>query len=326
MLRGLLGESSERLLVGPESADDAGIVALLGSDGLDEDAPIALVQTVDYFPPVVDDPYLYGAIAAANSLSDVYAMGGQPISVLNVASFPAGFPQEWMREIFRGGIEQVHAAGAVVAGGHTSRSPEPFYGLSVTGVVERQRVLDNAGAGVGDLLYLTKALGMGTLTTAGMKGRITAEELGPAARQMAALNRHAAEAMTAAGASACTDVTGFGLVGHAYNVARASGVTLRIESGEVPLFEGAYELAVEGFLSGGAKRAMTQLEDDFRVEEGLDETRVKLVFDAETSGGLLIAVPQARAQALEDGLAARGQLVARVGHVVADAGVAVEVV
>jgi len=325
VLRGLLGGKSERLLVGPESADDAGIVALLAADGLAADAPIALVQTVDYFPPVVDDPRTYGAIAAANALSDVYAMGGEPISVLNVAGFPSDFPLEWMRAIFRGGFETVHAAGAVVAGGHTTRSPEASYGLAVTGVVPRERIIDNAGARAGDVLYLTKSLGMGTLTTAAMKQAITWAELEPAARQMATLNRLAAEAMVAAGATACTDVTGFGLVGHARNVAAASGVTILIETPALPFFDGAVELARAGFLSGAARRGLEQLQGEVAIDAGLDETIVKLVFDAETSGGLLIVIPAERAALLERELAARDQLVRRVGSVIPQAGVAVRV-
>ncbi len=316
MLRGVSTGKDERLLVGPETFDDAGIVELRGVEGLPADTQVALVQTVDYFPPVVDDPYFYGAIAAANSLSDVYAMGGKPLSALNLAGIPKDFPKEWTSEIFRGGFEKMREARCVVAGGHTVASKEALFGFAVTGVVDRRRVAANSGAKAGDRLYLTKSLGMGTMTTGAKRAKITWKELEPAARQMATLNERAADAMNAAGAKAATDITGFGLVGHARNIAAASGVTLRLELARAPLFPGALELARAGFTSGGAKRGRTGLAADVSIRAGLDETLVNLAFDAETSGGLLICVPAAAATKLERELAARDLPVCAIGEVV----------
>lgn len=326
VLRGVLRPSDERLLVGPSTVDDAGVVLVGHGEGLPEGVSVALVQTVDYFPPVVDDPYYYGAIAAANSISDVYAMGGRAFSVLNLAGFPKGFPQEWITEIFRGGFDKVSEAGAVVAGGHTLQSPEATFGFAVTGIVDREELTANDGARVGDRLYLTKSVGMGPLTTAAMRQKIGWEDLRPAADQMATLNRAAAEAMVAVGAHACTDVTGFGLIGHACNVARASGVTLRLELGVVPVFPGALEVARAGTLSGAAGRGRIGLQDDVSIGGGLDEVLVSLCFDAETSGGLLIAVAPEDAAALEAELRERGVPVHAIGEALAHTGRAIELV
>jgi len=316
VLRGVIGEADERLLVGPTTVDDAGVVALGPAAGFAELHDLALVQTVDYFPPVVDDPYYYGAIAAANSLSDVYAMGGRPYTALNLAGFPKDFPSDWMHEIFRGGFDKVKESGAVVAGGHTVQSAEVQFGFSVTGFVDRKSISANAGAQVGDVLYITKPLGMGTMTTAAKRGKVAWAEMEPAAIQMATLNARAAEAMTACGAHAATDITGFGLAGHGKNIAAASGVTLRFETAELPIFPGALELARAGFMSGGAARGQAALAGEVVTADGLDETLAKLVFDAETSGGLLIVVAEDRAAILERELEARGQLVRVVGRVV----------
>ncbi|MEZ6004887.1 MAG: selenide, water dikinase SelD [Planctomycetota bacterium] len=306
-----LGSAQPELLVGPETLDDAGVVRL-GSAG----APgMCLVQTVDYFPPVLDDPYLYGSVAAANSISDVYAMGGTPLSVLNLAGFPADFPDEWIREILRGGFDKVREAGAIVAGGHTVMAQEPLFGFAVTGLVHESRVLSNEGARAGDRLYLSKPLGMGSITTANRKGLIDAEVLRSAAAIMAHLNRAAAEAMVAAGAHAATDITGFGLIGHAHNIARASHVTLEFDAAALPLFPGALELARKNVLSGGSARGRAAIGSDVRWQPGVEETLVRLLFDAETSGGLLIAVPEAQAAQLEQELRARYEPVHAVGQV-----------
>lgn len=303
--------------------DDAGVVLLGEAEGLPAGVRLALVLTVDFFPPVVEDPYFYGAIAAANSLSDVYAMGGRPLSALTLASLPKEFPAEWVGEIHRGGFDKIHEAGASIAGGHTVQGQIQF-GFSVTGVVDPDRMTANSGARVGDVLYLTKPLGMGTMTTAAKKGAIGWAELRPAAEQMATLNDRACAAMVAAGARACTDVTGFGLVGHGRNIAAASGVTLRIESARVPLFGDVLELSRRGLNSGGAKRGRTALATEVSVAGGLDEARTSLLFDAETSGGLLIAIPAGKAALLERELQARDQLVAPIGELVPHSGVHVE--
>ncbi len=316
VLRELGDEKDERLLVGVETMDDAGVVRL---------GDVALVQTVDFFPPVVDDARLFGAIAAANALSDVYAMGGRPVSALTLASFPAGFPEEWLGEILRGGFDKVREAGAVVAGGHTVEG-EVQFGFACTGVVDPEQTITNAGARVGDVAYLTKVLGMGTMTTAAKLKKITWAELLPAAEQMATLNDRAAEAMIAVGAHACTDVTGFGLAGHARNVAAASGVTMRVRAGEAPLFPGALDLARRGLLSGGSKRGQKALADEVSVAADVDETLRDLLFDAETSGGLLIVVAPDRADALERELRRRSLPVHRVAEVLAATGAALEIV
>jgi selenide,water dikinase len=308
VLRDIHPRDDDRLLVGPETLDDAGVLRI----SADPAAPL-LVQTLDFFPPVVDDPYFYGAIAAANSLSDVYAMGGRPLSALTIAGFPKEFDEEWMAAILRGGFEKVREAGAVVAGGHTVES-ELQFGFSVTGLVDPAQVTANSGARAGDLVYLTKPLGMGTMTTAAKFQKIPWEQLRPAAEQMATLNAAAAEAMVAAGARAATDITGFGLMGHGRNLARGSGLTLHLRAADLPLFPGALELARAGVASGGAKRGKANLAGQVRVAEGLDEGRVTIAFDAETSGGLLIAIPVARAGQLEAELRARDVAVRAVGE------------
>lgn len=326
VLRGVSGEKDERLLVGPETFDDAGVVELAGVEGLPADTDLALVQTVDYFPPVVDDPWYYGAIAAANSLSDVYAMGGRPYTALNLAGIPKDFTPEWTAEIFRGGFETMRKAGAIVVGGHTVQSAEALFGFAVTGFVDRRKIATNAGARAGDLLYLTKRLGMGALTTAAKQEKITWRDLEPAARQMATLNDQAAAAMNQVGAHACTDITGFGLVGHARNIAKSSRVTLRIELARAPIFDGALALARAGTLSGGAKRGRTALADVVSIRAGLEEALVNLVFDAETSGGLLMVIAPGKAAQLERELAARDLLVACIGECVPDSGRLIELI
>jgi selenide,water dikinase len=325
VLRGLANTPDERLLVGPQTMDDAGVVLLGHAEGLPAGVELALVLTVDFFPPVVDDPYWYGAVAAANSLSDVYAMGGRPVSALVLASLPKDLPEEWIGEIHRGGFEKVREAGACIAGGHTVQGQIQF-GFAVTGVVERKQMTANSGARAGDVAYLTKPIGMGTMTTASKAGKVDWETMLPAVRQMATLNRAAAEAMAASGAHACTDITGFGLVGHARNIAKASGLTMRLESARVPLFPGALELSKRGLNSGGAKRGRVGLEDEVRIASGLAEPLVNLLFDAETSGGLLIVVARDDAARLERELAARQLPAQAVGEFAAPTGVAIEIV
>src|SRR5690349_12523025 len=317
------------MLVGPQSFDDARVFVLGPSEGVSpgpSGSPrVARVQTMDFFPPVVDDPYWYGAIAATNSVSDVYAMGGRPLTALTLASLPKGFPPEWTAEIFRGGFDKIAEAGATVVGGHTVESDIQF-GFSVTGIVDPARMTANSGARAGDLAYLTKPLGMGSMTTSSKKKVIDWKTMEPAVVQMATLNAQAADAMLAAGAKAATDVTGFGLVGHGRNVAKASGVTLRIETARLPLFPGALELASAGHCSGAAQRGRKGLAQEVRVGSGIAEGLLNVVFDAETSGGLLIAIPPDRAATLEKELRARGVLVARIGEFVAATGVHVELV
>ena len=276
-----------RLLVGHETFDDAGVFRL--SDDL------ALVQTVDFFAPIVDDPYLFGQIAAANALSDVYAMGGTPLTALAIAGFPtAKLPLTVLSQILRGGQDKVHEAGAVIAGGHTVVDEEVKYGLAVTGHVHPQRMLTNAAARAGDLLILTKPIGTGILTTAAKSGAITEDALAAAIQSMRTLNATAARAAVELGVRCATDVTGFGLLGHASHVARASDVTLRLARSAIPSFPMARDLAgakVGG--TGGATRNAAYLEPLVDWGAATDVDRALLV-DPQTSGGLLLAVPEGR--------------------------------
>lgn len=309
---------SDRLLVGPEHFADAGIVRL--------DDETALVQTVDFFPPVVDDPYMYGAIAAANSLSDCFAMGGRPLSALALAAFPEGFDPAITAQIMKGGVDKLREAGAVLAGGHTVANDEISYGYAVTGTVHPERYVPNDGAVVGDVLFLTKPIGMGSVTTALKKRKAPVEYAERACRQMAHLNAAASGAMLEVGVHACTDVTGFGLLGHASHVARASSVSFRLEASAIPVFEGAEALVRGGLLSGGAERTRVYLGEQMRVAPSVPRWLVNACLDAETSGGLLIAVSPDRADALSTALVERGELAARIGGVVSKDGAQIELV
>lgn len=278
----------------------------------------ALVQSVDFFTPVVDDPYQYGQIAAANALSDLYAVGAKPLTALNLVSFPITcLDPDILLKILQGGAERVHAAGAVIGGGHSIEDDEPKYGLSVTGMVDPQRMLSAAGCREGDQLYLTKPLGTGLLTTA-LKGEmLSAAEIVEAVNGMVALNRDAAEAMRAAGASACTDITGFGLVGHAVEMATASNVGLRVFLADLPVYPRALEMAEMGLVPAGSHRNRDYYFPRVAGVEQQDPLLLDLFSDAQTSGGLLIAVSTARAEQLEKELSDRRLPVFRVGEVIA---------
>ncbi|HWP70377.1 MAG TPA: selenide, water dikinase SelD [Gemmatimonadaceae bacterium] len=272
-----------RILVGRETFDDAGVFRL--SDDL------ALVQTVDFFAPIVDDPYEFGQIAAANALSDVYAMGGEPLTALSIVGFPTGkLPIEVLTEILRGGQDKVHEAGAFIVGGHSIIDEELKYGLSVTGRVHPDRMLTNTGAREGDVLVLTKPLGTGFVTTALKRGSISAEVAKPAVESMRALNRDAARAAVELGAKCATDITGFGLLGHALNVARGSNVTIRIDASTLPVLPGALDAWRTGSTPGGAERndAFIREHTDWRNTEPFHEA---LVIDPQTSGGLMVSLP-----------------------------------
>jgi selenide,water dikinase len=274
-----------RLLVGSETFDDAGVFRL--SDDL------ALVQTVDFFAPIVDDPYAFGQIAAANALSDVYAMGGEPLTALCIAGFPTGrVPLSVLTEILRGAQDKVREAGAVVAGGHTVVDDEPKFGLAVTGRADPRRLLTNAAAVPGDVLVLTKPLGTGILTTAAKQSRLDDETQRIMIESMSRLNAGASRAALAAGARCGTDITGFGLLGHMSHIARASNVTLRVSLSAVPLLPRTRELAEQGITTGGAERNEEYLEG--RVDWGaLSDVDRTLLVDPQTSGGLLVALPRA---------------------------------
>jgi selenide,water dikinase len=274
-----------RLLVGRGSFDDAGIF-LLTDD-------IALVQTVDFFAPIVDDPYTFGRIAATNALSDVFAMGGEPLTALNIVGFPAGkLPLEILTEILRGGQDMVRAAGAVIAGGHTIIDEEIKYGLSVTGRANPKQILTNAAAKPGDVLVLTKSIGTGLLATAGKAGELGVADNEALILSMTTLNATASRAALALGIRCATDVTGFGLLGHATHIARASGVTLRIDVAAVPLLPGARAAWKRGARTGGGSRNFDWLEATIDWGMAPDAERA-LLLDPQTSGGLLLAMPSA---------------------------------
>ncbi len=278
---------------------------------------LALVQTVDFFPPVVDDPRHYGRIAAANSLSDVYAKGGVPLTVLQIVCFPKDeVPLEVLREILEGAAEVVREAGAVVLGGHSVIDVEIKFGMAVTGRIDPVNIVPNSGAKVGDLLYLTKPLGMGSITTGAKKDKVAPEIVEAACRVMGTLNKAAAEAMLAAGPNAATDITGFGFLGHSASVARQSKVTLEIEASQLPIFPGALDLAAKGILSGGSARTRDFLGAEVGFGRNVDRALADLLFDAETSGGLLISLPADRAPRLEAELRRRDVPVHRIGRVV----------
>jgi selenide,water dikinase len=286
-LEGLPRRADSRLIVGHETMDDAGVFVL--SDDM------ALVQTVDFFAPIVDDPYLFGQVAAANALSDVYAMGGEPLTALNIVGFPSGkLPLEVLREILRGGIEKVHEAGALVVGGHTIIDEELKYGLAVTGRADPRRLLTNATARAGDRLILTKPIGTALLATAAKQGELPEAELRALGDSMRSLNAAASRAALSVGATCATDVTGFGLLGHASHIAKASRVTLRIFVRRVPLLPGARAAADRGVRTGGADRNLAFLEPLVDWGKSSETDRV-LMIDPQTSGGLLVALNAERA-------------------------------
>lgn len=279
---------------------------------------LAIINTVDFFTPVVDDPYTYGVISATNSLSDVYAMGGEPKTALNIVCFPqSGIDKEILADILRGGADKATEAGVVVVGGHSVADDEIKYGMAVTGVIDPRRITRNVGAQVGDVIVLTKPLGTGIVTTALKKGHLSEEEYGAAVVSMSTLNVKAASIMLRYSVHACTDVTGFSLMGHSCEMAMGSGVTLRLRAAALPLLPGAQRLALEGYITGGCKRNRTYLADKVRVASFVPQDLNEIAFDPQTSGGLLIAIPEREAEALTRDLSTAGVLAAAViGEVV----------
>ncbi len=318
VLRPLNLPSHPNLLIGLATSDDAAVYRIAPDQ--------ALVQTVDFFPPVVDDPYTFGAIAAANALSDIYAMGGTPIMALAIAAFPDNLPPAILSSILQGGADKVAEAGAVVAGGHTVVDAEPKYGLCVTGTVHPDRILAKGRVEPGDVLLLTKPLGTGAVTTAHKRGVAQAAHLDAAVASMLRLNRRAAEFAVACGARTATDITGFGLLGHASEMARSSGVALRIQLGAVPLLPGALDYAAAGVLPGGLGRNRAFLLADGLVTlgEGVGGPRAELLFDPQTSGGLLVALPPAAAAAFQRRCDEAGEPCAAIGVAEAGMGIVVE--
>ena len=315
MLRQLPPMTDPALLVGPSTGDDAAVYRLT-----DE---LALVQTVDFFPPIVDDPFAYGEIAAANAISDVYAMGGTPMLALNVAAFPVDLPVEVLGEVMRGAASKAAEAGVIVVGGHTVDDQEPKFGMAVTGVVEPGREVTNAGARPGDALVLTKPIGTGVITTAAKQDRAAPEVLAGAVECMGALNRDASHAMVEVGANACVDVTGFGLIGHLLEITRASsGVSAEVSLGAVPVLEGVRDLLGQGIAPGGTRRNLASADRDVDWDPALGEDDRLLLCDAQTSGGLLIGVEAGRAARLVEALEAHGVSGAAIVGRVLDEGAA----
>jgi selenide, water dikinase len=313
VLAGLKGQTHPDLLVGLGRSDDAAVYRL--SD------EVAIIQTVDFFPPIVDDPYTYGAIAAANAMSDVYAMGGQVLFALNVAGFPRELPKGIISAIFTGGADKVREAGGVVAGGHTVVDPEPKYGLCVTGRVHPARILVKGGLAVGQRVFLSKPLGTGVVATAAKAEACEAAVLQGAVESMLQLNRAAAEVAQEAGVTGATDITGFGLVGHAAEMVEASGAGITFRAKDFPLLPGALALAEQGHLSGGMKRNRRHVEGtlgarrQLAIDALLPAALINVLFESETSGGLLFAVDPERTVSVHAGFKRRGESCWEVGEV-----------
>ena len=288
LLEGFRTHSDSRLLVGYDKSDDASVYYL--------DENTALVQTTDFFPPIVDDPFLYGQIAAANAISDVYAMGGEPKLALNILCLPESMTAEMVQELLRGGYDKAYEAGAIITGGHTIHGAEPIYGLAVSGFVHPKKVLTNSGAKPGDVLILTKPLGVGVLTTAAKAGLVPDNVMQRIYRQMATLNKDARDIMVRYRVHSCTDVTGSALLGHSSEMAQGSGCTVHIQSKNVHFHQEAWEFADMGFLPAGAYRNRDYAESGVRVRGCVSRTRQDLLYDPQTSGGLLMAVDAADAE------------------------------
>jgi selenide,water dikinase len=307
LLRDLPPITDPNVLVGTDKADDAAVYKLTEE--------IALVLTTDFFTPVVDFPYDFGAVAAANALSDVYAMGGRPLTALNLVGFPDGLAPSILADILRGGADKAKAAGIDLVGGHTIKTDEPIYGLAVTGTVHPARVIHNAGGKPGDVLVLTKPLGVGIVTTASKNDQDSQGAISQVIALMATLNRAAGEAMTHVGVHAATDVTGFGLLGHLRNLALASQVGATIWLDALPVVDAAWTYVRAGIAPGGTHANWRFLNDWVRYDDGVDKAAQLVVCDAQTSGGMLIAVPEDRVERLIEELVARGApCAARVGR------------
>jgi selenide,water dikinase len=298
---------SPDLLVGLGAPDDAAVYRLADDQ--------AVIATTDFFTPIVDDAYQYGVIAATNALSDVYAMGGRPLLALNIAALPPDLPVEMMIDIMRGMATTVRAAGAVIAGGHTIQDKEPKVGLAVVGIAHPDRLLTKAGARPGDALVLTKPLGTGCITTAAKRGTAEAAHVEEAIGWMMRLNRAAAESACAVGARGATDITGFGFLGHALEMADASAVTFHVRFDGVPLMDGAMQYADAWAFPGGSVANKGSFESGVRFAPDLTQEEQMLLFDAQTSGGLLIAVPAGKVEAFGAEMAARGEPWWQVGAV-----------
>ena len=315
-LKGLFpADQHPQLIVGLEVSDDAAVYQI--SD------EVAIIQTLDFFTPVVDDPYDYGAIAAANAMSDVYAMGGEVVLALNICGFPPELPLEMVTEILRGGAEKIAEAGGVLAGGHTIEDKEPKYGLSVMGIVHPDRVLTKAGAQPGDVLVLTKLLGSGIITTAFKGDAADPAHLAAATESMKTLNRRAAQLIQRVGVHACTDITGFALLGHAFEMAEKSGVRLRLRANQIAFLPGARQYADEWLFPGGTCNNERAYQHAVAFGPAIPEELQQLLYTPETSGGLLVAVPRDRIEGLTALCVDEGQPCWVIGEVVEGAGIEV---
>ncbi len=303
-------EPNPNLLVGLDTSDDAGVYKL--NDDL------ALVQTLDFFTPIVDDPYSFGQIAAANAISDIYAMGAKPLTVLNIVAFPIStLDKRILSEILRGAGDKVKEAGATLVGGHSIDDKEPKFGLAVTGLVHPDRVRSNAGAKVGDKIILTKPIGVGIMTTSIKNDKLSTEEISRVTQVMSTLSKTAAEVMESYDVHACTDVTGFGLMGHSLEMAKGSGVEIRIRKADVPVLPRVRELAEQGLVPGGSKNNYAHVEDSVRFPEQMDQIDRWILCDAVTSGGLLISVSGDEADKLHRELVNAGVEAKIIGEVTA---------
>ena len=312
-------QTDPRVLVGFNTADDAGVIRL--------NDEVALVQTVDFFTPIVDDPFTFGQISAANSLSDVYAMGGKPFSALNIVGFPRDiFPMEVLAAILQGGQEKAAEAGVPILGGHTVSDQELKYGLAVTGLVHPDRILTNAGARPGDILLLTKPIGTGTITTALKAGKGNPEMEAEVCRSMALLNRSAAELCQRFKVHAVTDITGFGLLGHSLEMAEASRAGLILRYNSVPVFAAAVATTAAGFVPGGTRANLLYVQPKVDFLERITPEQRLILSDPQTSGGLLIAIPEEEAFALVRAARDEGVRMAVIGEVVSDHPGRIEVV
>ena len=307
MLDGFRTHTDPRLIVGYDKSDDASVYVV--SDDT------AIVQTTDFFPPIVDDPFLYGQIAATNALSDVYAMGGEPKLALNIMCLADSMDDKTVREILRGGYDKAYEAGAIITGGHTIHGAEPIYGLAVTGFVHPKRVLTNSGAKPGDVLILTKPLGVGVLTTAAKADLVKPETMHAIYKQMATLNKTARDVMLRFTVHSCTDVTGFSLMGHSFEMAQGSGMSLHIDALSVPFHMEALEFADMGFIPAGAYRNRTYVEKGILKKCEIPRALEDIFYDPQTSGGLLISVAEKDAKDCLAALQAEIPNAAQIGYV-----------
>ena len=288
MLEGFKSHSDPRLIVGYDKSDDASVFVV--------DENTALIQTTDFFPPIVDDPYLYGKIAATNALSDVYAMGGEPKLALNIMCAAEGMADETIREILRGGYDAAYDAGAIITGGHTIKGAEPIYGLAVSGFVHPEKVLTNSNAKPGDVLILTKPLGVGIITTGAKADMVDKSVMDRIYAQMATLNKAARDIMVQYSVHSCTDVTGFGLMGHSYEMAQGSECSVHIMVDKIPVHAEAFELASMGLIPAGAYRNREYAEKGVSLRKDIALAMQDILYDPQTSGGLLFAIPQEEAE------------------------------